>query len=253
MMGTGTAAEPSRVAVVTRVPVASVVVGFLLVQSLLSCTPEGSPKGGSQATGGTSGHPDAGLTGGSTGAAHGLDGGSHDAGGDSQVGTKPNGYKLAIPTGWYDDHLPVPPLFAPSLPLRGSETTREPPGMYDPLSDQFFSYAVLWWLDGEPTLDVDNLRSALATYYQGLCGAASVTLAETPTNPMAAARAPKAAFSGTLETGTCFNRPTPIARLEVTTYDCPNHPTALTLISSHPPTSAISLELAALRDGFDCY
>lgn len=194
----------------------------------------------------------------STGGAIGAGGVLGTGGGNSNVGnasagSASNGYVLAVPPNWFDDHLILPPRFAPSLPLQGAETTREPPGMYDPESEQFFSYAFLWWLDGAPALDTDSLRSDIGIYYQGLCGAATVTLAEAPTNAPLAARAPTATLSGTLETGSCFNRPTGVARLEVTTYDCPNHPTVLTRLSSFPETSAISLELAALRDGFDCY
>lgn len=242
--------------VVSRVHAAGAVLGLLLVQGLLGCTAEGSAKGGSQSTGGSQATGGNQATGGSLSIGGNQAAGGNQATGGSpgnDAGTKPNGYTLAVPAGWFDDHLPVPPLFAPSLPLRGSETTREPPGMYDPTSDQFFSYAFLLWLDGNPTLDLNSLRSNIATYYQGLCGAATVTLTDTPADTPTATRAPTAAFSGTLETGTCFNRPTSVARLEVTTYDCPNHPTVLTLISSYPATSPISLELAALRDGFDCH
>jgi hypothetical protein len=226
--------------------VASAALGLLLLQGLPGCTPEKSSKGDNHGSGGGSAVLDAGS----------MDA-SHDAGdaatAGADAGVKANGYALAIPPDWVDDYLVLPPRFAPGLPLQGGETTREPPGMYEPTSDQFFSYAFLWRLDGNPVLDSDNLRSDITTYYQGLCGAATVTLAATSATALPSARAPVATFSGTLETGYCFGRPTPTARLEITTYDCPSYPSVLALISSSVSTSPISLTLAALRDGFDCY
>ena len=164
------------------------------------------------------------------------------------------GYTLASFPGGFDDHLALPPPFAPTLPLQGEEATREPPGLYQPDSDQFFSYAVLWWTSGAPDLSIAALRSDLAIYYTALCDnpAVTVTLDEPVVDAGADAGAGVARRGGTLAAGSCFGSAVPPAELEVSTIPCPARVAILILLSPQPQASAVWTELRAIRDTFRC-
>lgn len=48
------------------------------------------------------------------------------------------------------------------------EDVRFTPGWGDPKSEQYWSYAYLWWLEGEQQLDAALLQKYLTYYYEGL-------------------------------------------------------------------------------------
>lgn len=82
---------------------------------------------------------------------------------------------LVPPAGWRGEHLEFPLSFAPELPYRGSEDLAFAPGMFEPESDSYFSYAMALRLEdpagGAPDLDAPELAAFLETYYRGLCQA----------------------------------------------------------------------------------
>jgi hypothetical protein len=78
---------------------------------------------------------------------------------------------LVPPAGWQGEHLVFPLGFAPELALEGSEDLAFAPGMFDPESDSYFSYALALTLTGEVVVDVAFLDHFLETYYRGLCRA----------------------------------------------------------------------------------
>ena len=77
-------------------------------------------------------------------------------------------YKLDVPAGWNVERIPFPIDFAPGINYTGVEDLRFTPGWEDLTSEEHWSYAFLWWLDGRPKIDTDILQENLTQYYSGL-------------------------------------------------------------------------------------
>ncbi|MDP9231118.1 MAG: hypothetical protein M3O67_10690 [Bacteroidota bacterium] len=77
-------------------------------------------------------------------------------------------YNLAIPKGWGVERFPLPPDFAPQIAYEGVEDLRFAPGWGESTSEEYWSYAYLWWLDGTPKIDAGSLQENLKAYYTGL-------------------------------------------------------------------------------------
>jgi hypothetical protein len=78
-------------------------------------------------------------------------------------------YDLAVPVNWTVEHFPIPIEFAPEIPYKGKEDIRFTPGWGAP-GDQHWSYAFVWWLEGDPQIDATTLQRDLKMYYAGLVG-----------------------------------------------------------------------------------
>lgn len=68
--------------------------------------------------------------------------------------------------GWPEETFALPPGFAPDLP-KGLESLRFAPGWRDPNSEDFWSYAIVMWID-EPAPDAERVGELLNIYYDGL-------------------------------------------------------------------------------------
>ncbi|WP_461091912.1 hypothetical protein [Spirosoma gilvum] len=77
-------------------------------------------------------------------------------------------YRLITPQGWTSERLPIPIDFAPAIPYKGVEDLRFTPGWGKQTSEEYWSYAFLWWLEGNPTINAASLQSHLTAYYSGL-------------------------------------------------------------------------------------
>lgn len=77
-------------------------------------------------------------------------------------------YQLAIPDGWDTERFSLPPDFAKQMQVTGVEDLRFFPGWGDPGSQEHWSYAYLWWLDGNRDIDVLFLQDNLKILYSGL-------------------------------------------------------------------------------------
>lgn len=55
-----------------------------------------------------------------------------------------------VPTGWKTECIPFPLRFAPSLAYSGFEQLHFAPGMFDPKSENYFTYLIFWWVEGKP-------------------------------------------------------------------------------------------------------
>lgn len=75
----------------------------------------------------------------------------------------------AAPEGWRFERLDFPLDFAPDIELPGFEELRFAPGMFEPDSPSFFSYALALSIADDVEVDEPFLRSFLESYYRGLC------------------------------------------------------------------------------------
>src|SRR3954469_23037787 len=76
--------------------------------------------------------------------------------------------KLDLPAGWQSENAPYPPPWAKELPWRGDLQIRFPPGWFDAKSPDFWSYPVLYRLEGDVLGSRDDLEKALRSYDAGL-------------------------------------------------------------------------------------
>ena len=79
-------------------------------------------------------------------------------------------YTLAVPEGWDVERFLIPIAFAPQIPYKGVEDLRFTPGWGDAKSNQYWSYAFLWYLDGKPKTNSKIIENNLNAYYTGLVG-----------------------------------------------------------------------------------
>jgi hypothetical protein len=85
------------------------------------------------------------------------------------VGSADNS-KLPVPKGWRTEDTAYPPPWAKDLPWKGDIQIRFPPGWFDPKSANFWTYPVLYRLEGDVLASRDDLEKALRSYDAGLYG-----------------------------------------------------------------------------------
>ena len=77
-------------------------------------------------------------------------------------------YVLDTIKGWDVERFRIPISFAPSIPYKGIEDIRFTPGWAKKTTNEYWSYAFLWYLDGTVILDPKTIENNLKTYYTGL-------------------------------------------------------------------------------------
>jgi hypothetical protein len=77
-------------------------------------------------------------------------------------------YTLEILKGWDVERFLIPIEFAPSVPYKGIEDIRFTPGWGKKETNEYWSYAFLWYLDGRPKFDSKIIEKNLTAYYTGL-------------------------------------------------------------------------------------
>lgn len=77
-------------------------------------------------------------------------------------------YTLPVPKGWGIERFLIPIAFAPQIPYKGVEDLRFTPGWGNAKSDEYWTYAFLWYLDIEPKVNEKIIESNLTAYYTGL-------------------------------------------------------------------------------------
>jgi len=79
-------------------------------------------------------------------------------------------YTLPAPEGWGIERFAIPIEFAPTIPYKGVEDVRFAPGWGDPKTEDYWSYAFLWYLDGKVEITPEITEKNLTAYYSGLIG-----------------------------------------------------------------------------------
>lgn len=77
---------------------------------------------------------------------------------------------LPVPKGWRMENTAYPPPWAKSLPWKGSLQLRFPEGFFDKDDDFFWSYPILYQLQGNVIKTNEELKRALLEYDIGLYG-----------------------------------------------------------------------------------
>ena len=82
-------------------------------------------------------------------------------------------YTLNIPKDWGIERFLIPISFAPQIPYHGVEDIRFTPGWSKANSDEYWTYAFLWYLDQKQKTNAKIIETNLKAYYTGLIEANS--------------------------------------------------------------------------------
>ncbi len=78
--------------------------------------------------------------------------------------------KLPVPEDWRTEDTPYPPPWAEQLPWKGTLQLRFPPGFFDKDDAFFWSYPILYQLEGDVLSAEKDIQRALREYDAGLYG-----------------------------------------------------------------------------------
>lgn len=76
-------------------------------------------------------------------------------------------YNLSL-DGWGIERFPIPIDFAPKIAYKGVEDVRFTTGWSKAESDEYWSYAFLWYVEGQQVLDSKIIETNLSMYFDGL-------------------------------------------------------------------------------------
>jgi hypothetical protein len=172
-------------------------------------------------------------------------------------------YKLAIPIGWPVERFALPPDFAKQIVFRGIEDVRFAPGWGDIKSEEYWSYAFLWRLEGNPEINATILQDNLKIYYTGLI-TRNIPIRKIPADkitPVVVALLKVKTVSGDAETysGTIqmldymAQKPMTLHAL-IHKKSCPDqaHGFLFFEISPQQPANSLWLKMNDLYSGFEC-
>ncbi|MHA4893016.1 hypothetical protein, partial [Enterococcus faecium] len=77
-------------------------------------------------------------------------------------------YTLNFPKGWDIERFLIPIAFAPEISYKGVEDIRFTPGWGKVQTDEYWTYAFLWYLDGKVKTNEKIIEDNLKAYYTGL-------------------------------------------------------------------------------------
>jgi hypothetical protein len=92
----------------------------------------------------------------------------HHSGISAQEGPEPLPFYMPVPEGWRTETIPFPIDFAPGLDYEGIEELRFAPGMFQEGSEDFWTYAFVWWIPEETEIHPERLAADLEAYFSGL-------------------------------------------------------------------------------------
>lgn len=166
---------------------------------------------------------------------------------------------IDAPPGWRKERFPLPPSFARDMTLKGAEELRFSPGVFQPKSETFFSYVIVFRLQDKPTLDEKTLTRELLVYFRGLAKAVGRGQVKTDGIALKVAKIDKPArknareFLATLEWVEPFATKQPQAlRIEIDAWNAPKsaHTWVFLCVSPKEPKTDVWKQLHAIRDGF---
>jgi hypothetical protein len=168
-----------------------------------------------------------------------------------------------VPAGWRSETIPFPLGFAPTLPYAGLEELRFAPGMFTAGSEESWTYAFVWWLDGDIAFEAATLNADLVSYFTGLSLAVEEREDFAPADAAAVAKLAPAEspergavrWTGTVSVYDAFATHARVElNVDVRIFRCAaqDHTVALFTISPQPDGHEVWTELASLRASFRC-
>ena len=177
------------------------------------------------------------------------------------------GFQWPVPKGWAKETIPFPLGFAPEVPYKGTEEIRFSPGMFEPKAPGYWTYAFVWWLEGDSDVGAQALSAQMTRYFSGLCRAvggakfkfdpARYQVQLTPAKGQVVADGHGVTrLTGTADLYDAFATGKELRlNLEVHTWDCPqSHRRVVRILAS--PQALTGEETKALRDcaaAFHCH
>ncbi len=172
-------------------------------------------------------------------------------------------FVMPVPDGWRTETIPFPLDFAPELDYTGLEELRFAPGMFDAQSDEFWSYAFVWWISPDAPIDADILKNDLEAYFRGLsiavAGAkgfdADKTEFQVTVRKVTSTPGDTGSFEGTAVTFDPFVTKKSISlNMRVEVISCPEEKQQAVFFELSPQPSAHTVwkTLAEIRAGFRC-
>jgi hypothetical protein len=174
---------------------------------------------------------------------------------------------VPTPEGWRTETIPFPLEFAPELNYEGLEELRFAPGMFTADSNDFWTYAFVWWIAGDTTINPDSLATDLEIYFSGLADAVAkereidasgatydVQLAA-PDSTSSWAVGHVADYMGTARVFDPFVTGEMLSlNVRVKEISCPGQSRLAVIfeLSPQPYTHPVWIGLAGIRDGFRC-
>ena len=172
-------------------------------------------------------------------------------------------FELPLLEGWRSETIPFPLDFAPELEYEGFEELRFAPGMFDEESDDFWTYAFVWWVALDTKISSELITADLESYFRGLANAVAksrefdpgdtayeVTLQETP-SPYGT----ETFFDAFVDTFDPFVTRDALSlhgRVEVVRCHKEEHTAVLFLFSPKSRSDSVWESLREIRDGFRC-
>jgi len=164
-------------------------------------------------------------------------------------------FTMPIPDGWKTETIPFPLRFAPQVDYEGVEELRFAPGMFKPESEEFWSYAFVWWVPAATAISAETLRADLNAYYRGLASEPENPKIHTKITLMDDPAGGPQRFEGTLETIDSFVTKEPVSlnvHIEVIACEMQGQIGVFFELSPQPQGHAVWEQLRGIREGFRC-
>ena len=169
-------------------------------------------------------------------------------------------FHMPVPEGWRTETIPFPLAFAPSIEIEGLEELRFAPGMFDAEAVDYWTYAFVWWVPLETTLDAKTMQSDLKIYFDGLVNAVAEARDfdvgdEQATVEIRAAEDAESRFTGTARTLDAFaTREMVTLNMQIDMWQCPQQDRRVVFfaLSPQPMQHEVWKTLTTIRTGFRC-
>jgi len=171
-------------------------------------------------------------------------------------------FSLPMPEGWRGETIDFPLEFAPELKYEGFEELRFSPGMFKPESEDFWTYAFVWWVPLSTTLDAATLDADLEAYFRGLSKSVNASQDFEPEKMefRASLAAEKTAGEGELFVGKVVTfdafatreSVTLNVRIESRRCEAAERLVVFFELSPQPESHAVWRTLEGIRTGFSC-
>jgi hypothetical protein len=172
-------------------------------------------------------------------------------------------YTLNFPEGWGVERFLIPIEFAPQIHYKGVEDLRFAPGWPNEKSDEYWTYAFLWYLDEVPVTNEAGIQANLNAYYTGLIGrniekrkipSEKIFPVKTSMKEVSAAQGDLKTFHGTIAMLDYMAQKPITLNCVVHLKSCPGQPKGFMFyeISPKPMTDKVWTSLGLLWKTFDC-